>query len=168
MQILPNFTEEQREFVVEYLIMIVPYKNIAMQFRELYPDFAPEVDNETYIEKFTARCRQYVADKRQKWAKIIAEARKEYRDSVDHVLVTHPRYRMEQRQATYDELGDIVEKMLATTDRDKLNSLKLAATVLVAKQKVIDTYEKGLRDQQKIDNAGGSGNGITLPVTEER
>ena len=32
MQILPNFTEEQREFVVEYLIMIVPYKNIAMQF----------------------------------------------------------------------------------------------------------------------------------------
>ena len=75
---------------------------------------------------------------------------------------------MEQRQATYDELGDIVEKMLATTDRDKLNSLKLAATVLVAKQKVIDTYEKGLRDQQKIDNAGGSGNGITLPVTEER
>ena len=66
MQILPKFTEEQREFVVEYLKMTVPYKDIAMQFRDLYPDFGAEIEEEVFIEKFTARCRQYVADKRKK------------------------------------------------------------------------------------------------------
>ena len=82
--------------------------------------------------------------------------------------MSYPRYRMAERQRIYDKFGEIAEKMLATTDKDQLNSLKFAMMPLTAMQAVIDTYEKGLRDQQKIDNTGVSGSGITIPQTEER
>ena len=115
------------------------------------------------------RCKAYVSDTREKnkWAKRIKEGRPENQDSLDDILITMPRYRMQQRQRIYDELGELANQARETTDKDALNSLKTAAAVLSKQQSMIDAYEKGLRDQQRLDNAGGGWHGITIPETQE-
>ena len=167
-QILPHFNEDENHFVLMCLSKTtMKYRDIALAFRQVYPEFAPEVPDSLFIEKFTRRCRNKVTDRRSKEAKIIAEGRKGQRDSGDHVLLSMKKYRMEERQRLFDQLGELGEKAGETTDRDRLNSLKNALTAVKAQLAEIHAYERGLRDQEKIDNSGRGG-GIVLPELEDR
>ena len=44
MNTLPRFNEEQQQFVVDCLIASVPHKDIADQFRDLYPEFGTDLE----------------------------------------------------------------------------------------------------------------------------
>ena len=172
MEKLPHLNQEQKDFVIECLQTKTPYKKIALFFRDFSPEYAAEMEEELYLEKFAAKCRRYVADKRRPEAKIIQEGRTQgVRPTITHVLMTKRCYREEQRQEIYDELEEIVDKILETTDPEELKRYRVLLPVMKTRLKVLDDYDRREMDREKMENSYKSGgHGITIPetVTVER
>ena len=170
MEKLPHFNQEQKDFVIECLQTKTPYKKIARIFFDFYPGYAAEMEEKLYLEKFAAKCRRYVADKRRPEAKIIKEGRTQgVRPTIDHVLMTKRCYREEQRQDMYDQLGMLVDEILETTDPEELKRYKALLPVIQTRLKVLDSYDRREMEREKIENAAkGRGHGITIPKTEPR
>ena len=52
---LPRFTKDQQRFVVANLIEIVPHRKIAKKVKELFPEFAADMDQAAYEKAFIKR-----------------------------------------------------------------------------------------------------------------
>ena len=169
---LPHFYQEQKDFVIECLQTKTPYKKIALIFLDFYPEYAAEMEEKLYLEKFAAKCRRYIADKRRPEAKIIQEGRIQgVPPTITHVLMTKRCYREEQRQEIYDELEVIEDKILRTTDQEELKRYRVLLPVMKTRLKVLDDYDRREMDREKMENSYKSeGHGITIPetVTVER
>ena len=162
---LPQFTKAQKDLVIECLQTTTPYKEIALIFRDYFPEYAKDMDQDLFLEKFSAKCRRYVADKRRPEYLIIKEGRaKEEGETIDHVLMTKQRYREEQRQHIYEEMEALRLRALATSDKDESSSIKNALSILKAQLSLIDTYDKRVLDREKMEKAAkAQGHGITIP-----
>ena len=169
MEKLPHFNQEQKDFVIECLQTKTPYNKIALIFLNLYPEYAAEMEEKLYLEKFAAKCRRYVADKRRPEAKIIKEGRTQgVRPTITHVLMTKRCYREEQRQEIFDELEMLEDKILGTTDREELKRYTALLPLMKTRLKVLDDYDRREMDREKMENSYKSGgHGITIPETVE-
>lgn len=157
---LPHFNKEQKDFVIECLTTSTPYKEIARVFSERCPDYAAEMDENLYLEKFAAKCRRYVADKRKPEYQIIKKGR---------AKASEERwYRDERRQQIVEEMRDIATASRSTTNPDELNGLKHALVALKAEVAVMDSYDRRELDREKMENSNRSLNDFQLPEVEER
>ena len=146
--LLSQFTKEQQQFVVDNLIAMRPHREIAKEFRKLNPEFAREVEDSVYTEAFIKRTADYVANKDRKWAEVIAEGRARQEDRVDHLLLSHKRYRIQIRESVLEELSQIEDDL--DSGKIGLDVAKFRQTNTMQKLKVIDGYEKSERDYMKL------------------
>ena len=167
---LPHFNQEQKDFVIECLTTSTPYKEIGRVFSERYPDYAAEMDENLYLEKFAAKCRRYVADKRKPEYQIIKKGRAKASEdkTIQYILLNQRWYRDERRQQIVEEMRDIATASRSTTNPDELNGLKHALVALKAEVAVMDSYDRRELDREKMENSYKSGgHGITIPETVE-
>ena len=74
---LPKFSRHQQLRFVGYLRRRKPYREIARIFQNRYPEFVPEgMDQQAYEEAFIKRAKDYVSNRRRKWATIIRIGRR--------------------------------------------------------------------------------------------
>ena len=74
---LPKFSRYQQIRFVGYLRRRKPYREIARIFQKRYPEFVPAgMDQEAYEEAFIKRAKDYVSNRRRKWATIIRIGRR--------------------------------------------------------------------------------------------
>ena len=165
-QRLPKFNRDQLHYVEYYLVVVKPrrYKEIALHFRKNHPKYAPDVDDVLFIDLFTHKCRQMINDPRLASSSRIAEAREGNANIGDVVLLAIPRYRAEEHERIYEQMGELVAEMGDAPER--LKSTKAVLSALQLQSKTLFNYEKRLRDQQRIDNMGGGISHITLPELE--
>ena len=170
-QRLPRFNGDQLHYVEYNLVVVKPrrYKEIALQFRKRHPGYAPDVDEVLFIDLFTHKCRQMINDPRWASSSRIAEARKNNGNSGDLALMSIEKYRLEGLQAVFDKLGDLYHEVrFDKCDTEKIKRIKIALSALTAQSKMIFDYEKGLRDQQRIDKMSGGIPHINLPVLDDK
>ena len=81
---LPKFSRFQQLRFVGYLRRRKPYREIAQFFQNRYPEFVPEgMDQQAYEEAFIKRAKDYVSNRRRKWATIIKIGRRrEYKRGI--------------------------------------------------------------------------------------
>ena len=81
---LPKFSRHQQLRFVGYLRRRKPYREIARIFQNRYPEFVPEgMDQQPYEEAFIKRAKDYVSNRRRKWATIIRIGRRrEYKRGI--------------------------------------------------------------------------------------
>lgn len=162
---LPRFTEGQQQFVVDNLIAMTPHREIAQAFRNLYPEFAPEVEDSVYTEAFIKRAADYVSNKDRKWAKLIVEGREVGTDSVDHLLLTHKRFRIQLRESVLDSLWKIESDL--ESSKIELDVAKFLRSTALDKLKVIDGYEKSEREEMKLSSRSFDDDGDWGFLTED-
>ena len=74
---LPKFSRHQQLRFVGYLRRRKPYRKISQLFQKRYPEFVPAgMDQEAYEEAFIKRAKDYVSNRRRKWATIIRIGRR--------------------------------------------------------------------------------------------
>ena len=74
---LPKFSRHQQLRFVGYLRRRKPYREIARIFQNRYPEFVPAgMDQQAYEEAFIKRAKDYVSNRRRKWATIIRIGRR--------------------------------------------------------------------------------------------
>ena len=74
---LPKFSRHQQLRFVGYLRRRKPYRKISQLFQKRYPEFVPEgMDQQPYEEAFIKRAKDYVSNRRRKWATIIRIGRR--------------------------------------------------------------------------------------------
>ena len=74
---LPKFSRHQQLRFVGYLRRRKPYREIARIFQNRYPYFMPKgMDQQPYEEAFIKRAKDYVSNRRRKWATIIRIGRR--------------------------------------------------------------------------------------------
>ena len=170
-QRLPRFNGDQLHYVEYNLVVVKPrrYKEIALQFRKRDPRYAPDVDEVLFIDLFTHKCRQMINDPRWASSSRIAEARKNNGNSGDLALLNIEKYRLEELQAVFDKLRDLYHEVrFDRCDTEKSKQMRVALSALTAQSKMIFDYEKGLRDQQRIDKMSGGISHINLPVLDDK
>ena len=167
-QRLPKFNMDQLHYVEYYLVVVKPrrYKEIALHFRKNHPGYAPDVDEVLFIDLFTHKCRQMINDPRLASSSRIAEARKNNGNSGDVVLLSIERYRLEQRQWIYEEFKDITDRARDAPYTPK--NIKVLISAVSAQLKLIEKYEKGLRDQQRIDQTASGIPYVNLPILDNK
>jgi len=161
MQIIPNFTEEQQAFVVESLIQRTPARRIAKAFRQLYPDFAIEVDDEQCEQAFIDRCYQYAHRKDRKWYQIIKDGRANYEHLEEaNLLYKRPEYRQARREALIERIADL-DVRINYSDVDEEKKFKLEQGNIKLELQVLSEYDKLERMERGDEDDDGEDDGPT-------
>ena len=139
---LPNFTEDQEQFVVSWLIAFHDDRRIARDFLEFYPHFNGAVDKAECEQLIRSRCYQFRTDPKLPQYKIIREGRKHRGDDCTHIPFTHKRWRDHKRQNIFDKLEDLTDRITAGEFQDNKKKAKLLIDCVLVRQKILDDYDK--------------------------
>lgn len=141
------------------------YEEIARLFVSEFPDFERELNNEIIILKLKQRLKDYRNKKdRPQYAEIKALQAESI--STSDAFMKDPDWREDERQDLYDQAKQIVEEIETTTDKDNLMRLKLALDGKKMLLNVVENREKHQLNREKMENAGKTGHGFTLPEEE--
>ena len=145
---MPFFKENEQKFLIDNLIMTIPHRKIAKGFWEMFPDFAPDMEYEAFEKAFLQRSYDYSRNKISKWYYIIRDGRREQKESIDHLKLTHKRYRVQLRAEvieSLEELEDLVDRKKIDPDRAKIK-----LQIILKKLTAVESFEKNERDEAKL------------------
>ena len=138
---LPKFSRYQQLRFVGYLRRRKPYRKIARIFQNRYPEFVPAgMNQQAYEEAFIKRAKDYMSNRRRKWAIIIRIGRRrEYKRGIREL-------RERIRQSAWEGAFDVHNEQKKKLPRFTKEQQRFVVANLIA----MTPHRKIARNVQKL------------------
>lgn len=115
---LPDLSEEQKNYVVDARASGMSFDEITQHFREVYPDYAPDIPEDVFVKSFGYRIKQMLNNSRSA-AKAYLEAKQdgEIPINVEAVPLVQTHVRLLCYQRLWDETPpQMLQRVIETPD----------------------------------------------------
>ena len=149
--ILEKFNEDQRKYVIQCLAKDMRLVKIVPYFRYMYPDFGKDFPEDVLGDRLYERFRKY----KENHADEIAEVRLLLADeSMEHIPMANPAYRMRLLQQVWDETPAVSElvkgdQRFKSNTPDRLAILELAENMVLRAKGIVPTEVVKTSDSNK-------------------